>query len=162
MSKEENLYPNYYGANNKEDLLSLYKNGLLDNCSSFEAFCYGNVIKYIVRHTGKNGINDLNKAKVYLTKIQESYEDDKQQGKESEVSINNSKDISEKYNKKISMLDKWYASLFEYEDYYDEIRIIINEVIKIIYEKEPEFINHIIKDIEILIDKENKELNYKG
>lgn len=32
----------------------------------FQAFCQGNVIKYICRYKGKNGLEDLKKARVYL------------------------------------------------------------------------------------------------
>lgn len=43
-------------------------------------FLEGNVIKYIVRHKGKNGIEDLKKAKHYLDKlieVEELRENDK-------------------------------------------------------------------------------------
>lgn len=32
----------------------------------FEAFCIGNVIKYLWRYKHKNGLEDLQKAEVYL------------------------------------------------------------------------------------------------
>ena len=32
----------------------------------FSAYCAGNVIKYVWRHRYKNGIEDLQKARVYL------------------------------------------------------------------------------------------------
>jgi len=34
----------------------------------------GNVIKYIVRHQNKNGVEDLKKAKHYLEMIMEEYD----------------------------------------------------------------------------------------
>ena len=41
----------------------------------FEAFCKGNVIKYLARYKLKNGTEDLNKAGWYLKCISESDED---------------------------------------------------------------------------------------
>lgn len=35
----------------------------------FEGFCIGNVLKYVTRYRGKNGIEDLKKAEWYLKKI---------------------------------------------------------------------------------------------
>ena len=35
----------------------------------FEAFCKGNVLKYILRHKAKNGMEDLKKAKWYVAKL---------------------------------------------------------------------------------------------
>lgn len=32
----------------------------------FEAFCKGNILKYVIREENKNGLEDLKKAKVYL------------------------------------------------------------------------------------------------
>jgi hypothetical protein len=40
----------------------------------FEGFCVGNVLKYVSRYKKKNGIEDLKKAKWYLTKIIETME----------------------------------------------------------------------------------------
>lgn len=36
------------------------------DCTPFEAYCSGNVIKYICRWKHKNGIEDLKKARTYL------------------------------------------------------------------------------------------------
>ena len=36
------------------------------DCTPFEAYCSGNVIKYICRWKHKNGIEDLKKARAYL------------------------------------------------------------------------------------------------
>lgn len=38
-------------------------------------FYAGNVLKYLLRHKGKGGVEDLEKAKHYLEKMIESYED---------------------------------------------------------------------------------------
>lgn len=43
--------------------IDVIKSVLGDN---FEAFCVGNVLKYVIRHKKKNGLEDLMKARVYL------------------------------------------------------------------------------------------------
>lgn len=40
--------------------------------SGFAAFCKGNVMKYLWRYEDKNGLEDLNKAAVYLKWLMES------------------------------------------------------------------------------------------
>jgi len=37
-------------------------------------FCEGNVVKYVTRHSNKNGIEDLKKAQHYLKFLIEQYE----------------------------------------------------------------------------------------
>ena len=37
-------------------------------------FCYGNIIKYTLRHQAKNGKEDLQKAQWYLNFLIENYE----------------------------------------------------------------------------------------
>ena len=47
-----------------------YISGLdLANASPGEAFCVGNIIKYVSRYRLKNGMQDLDKAKVYLDRL---------------------------------------------------------------------------------------------
>lgn len=41
---------------------------VLRDCTGQEAFCIGNVIKYLWRYKRKNGLQDLEKAKWYLEK----------------------------------------------------------------------------------------------
>ena len=41
----------------------------------FEGYCYGNIIKYILRAPRKNGAEDLKKAAVYLEWLTLSLED---------------------------------------------------------------------------------------
>lgn len=51
------------------------------------SFCIGNVIKYVWRWKGKNGIEDLRKAKWYLERaIQEAENEDKNDAKQVPVS----------------------------------------------------------------------------
>lgn len=40
-------------------------------------FCEANVIKYVVRHKFKNGIEDLKKAKHYIEMLIENFEESK-------------------------------------------------------------------------------------
>lgn len=46
----------------------------LDN--KFDAYCYGNVMKYLHRYQYKNGIEDLNKARWYLDRLIDFLEED--------------------------------------------------------------------------------------
>lgn len=40
----------------------------------FKAYCHGNIQKYLWRHPYKNGLEDLKKARWYLDKLIEEYE----------------------------------------------------------------------------------------
>lgn len=42
----------------------------------FRAYCLGNVLKYVSRHAHKNGLEDLNKAGVYLEWAAESWREE--------------------------------------------------------------------------------------
>ena len=42
---------------------------VLKDTSGIKAFCLGNCIKYLWRHSHKNGVEDLRKAKWYLEKL---------------------------------------------------------------------------------------------
>lgn len=60
-------HPNHYNQNGMEvwDVIKAFTS----NLSGAEAFYAGNAIKYILRWDKKNGIEDLEKAKVYIDKI---------------------------------------------------------------------------------------------
>lgn len=64
--KPSNLRPEYYFRNGK-DLLDHFKE--MFSPEMYTGFLTGNVIKYVIRWQGKNGLEDLNKAKVYLDKL---------------------------------------------------------------------------------------------
>ena len=68
ISKSDNVnHPSHYNQNGMEvwDVIKAFTS----NLSGAEAFYAGNVIKYILRWDKKNGIEDLEKAKVYIDKI---------------------------------------------------------------------------------------------
>lgn len=60
-------HPSHYNQNGMEvwDVIKAFTS----NLSGAEAFYAGNAIKYILRWDKKNGIEDLEKAKVYIDKI---------------------------------------------------------------------------------------------
>lgn len=60
-------HPSHYNQNGMEvwDVINAFTKDL----SGVEAFYAGNVIKYVLRWKHKNGIEDLEKAKVYIDKI---------------------------------------------------------------------------------------------
>lgn len=60
----ENVHqPRHYTAGSIE-VIDYIKDKLTPE--QFEGYCLGNVHKYISRHKHKNGLEDLEKAKVYL------------------------------------------------------------------------------------------------
>lgn len=67
-------HPNHYNQNGMEvwDVIKAFTS----NLSGSEAFYAGNAIKYILRWDKKNGIEDLEKAKVYIDKIIEGRKGD--------------------------------------------------------------------------------------
>ena len=66
-------HPNHYNQNGMEvwDVIKAFTS----NLSGAEAFYAGNAIKYILRWDKKNGIEDLEKTKVYIDKIIEGRKD---------------------------------------------------------------------------------------
>lgn len=60
-------HPSHYNQNGMEvwDVINVFTKDL----SGAEAFYAGNVIKYVLRWQHKNGIEDLEKAKMYIDKI---------------------------------------------------------------------------------------------
>lgn len=59
--------PNYYQVGSKEALE--YIADIIKDLQGQEAFCCGNVLKYIIRYKNKNGVEDLKKAKHYIEKL---------------------------------------------------------------------------------------------
>ena len=63
-------HPSHYNQGGMEvwDVIKAFTSDL----NGAEAFYAGNVIKYVLRWNHKNGIEDLEKAKVYIDKLIES------------------------------------------------------------------------------------------
>ena len=63
-------HPSHYNQGGVEvwDVIKAFTSDL----SGAEAFYAGNVIKYVLRWNHKNGVEDLEKAKVYIDKLIES------------------------------------------------------------------------------------------
>lgn len=62
------LQPDYYKGKDGRDLFDRFESGLLTP-DEVVGFYKGNVIKYLTRHKEKNGLEDLKKARVYLTRL---------------------------------------------------------------------------------------------
>lgn len=62
--KSDNVnHPNHYQILEKVEAIDVIKAVLGDG---FSDYCYGNVLKYVLRAKKKNGIEDFKKANVYL------------------------------------------------------------------------------------------------
>lgn len=61
--KRDPTDPDYYECEGGE-LIDLLKDIL--GMKAWMGYCQGNIIKYVIRAPGKNGIEDLKKAKVYI------------------------------------------------------------------------------------------------
>ena len=57
-------HPSHYCKGGME-CIDAIKAAVSDITDPFEAYCTGNIIKYIWRWNDKNGVEDLNKAKQY-------------------------------------------------------------------------------------------------
>ena len=64
------LRPSYYKDKHGKDLFSHFKDGLL-NREQLSGFYLGNIMKYLTRYREKNGVEDLEKASVYLNQLKE-------------------------------------------------------------------------------------------
>ena len=62
--------PSHYQGKDGLEVYEILENFLPD----VESYFLGNVIKYILRYKNKNGLEDLKKAREYLNKMIEEYE----------------------------------------------------------------------------------------
>jgi len=69
------IKPSYY-VNQGKDLFDHFETGVLSGVQ-FVGFMVGNIIKYVVRYQGKNGLEDLYKARTYLDRLIKHEEDSK-------------------------------------------------------------------------------------
>ena len=67
-NNQDELRPKYYKGKDGKDLFSRFENGLLSK-EQVRGFYLGNIIKYITRYRGKNGLEDLLKADTYLNRL---------------------------------------------------------------------------------------------
>lgn len=67
---EERTDPNHYKQGKLETWDNI-RNSMTDDM--YVGYLTGNVYKYLARHQHKNGIEDLNKAIVYIEKLKETY-----------------------------------------------------------------------------------------
>lgn len=65
------LKPNYYHGDEVFDIMKSFVGDL----KGMEPFYWCNVVKYILRFQGKNGLQDLKKAQIYLQKLIDTYEE---------------------------------------------------------------------------------------
>ncbi|MFC6290646.1 DUF3310 domain-containing protein [Levilactobacillus angrenensis] len=70
---DKDIRPLYY-QHGGQDLFDHFETGVLTNVQ-FVGFMVGNVIKYVVRYQGKNGLEDLYKARTYLDRLIQHEED---------------------------------------------------------------------------------------
>lgn len=66
MSDDIN-HPNHYQTEGGLEVIDIIKSVL--GKGYYEAYCIGNVLKYISRYKKKNGIEDLKKARVYMNYV---------------------------------------------------------------------------------------------
>lgn len=59
--------PDYYSCENGMDVIDMI--GMLFGKETQIGFCIGNIIKYVKRYKDKNGLEDLEKARVYLDRL---------------------------------------------------------------------------------------------
>jgi hypothetical protein len=64
--KQDNINPNHYKVGKFETIEILQEKMTKEQ---FKGFLMGNVLKYVIRHEHKNGLEDLKKAQWYLNKM---------------------------------------------------------------------------------------------
>lgn len=62
------LQPDYYKGKDGRDLFDRFEHGLMTP-DEVVGFYKGNVIKYLTRFKEKNGLEDLQKAQMYLIRL---------------------------------------------------------------------------------------------
>lgn len=68
-------HPEHYISESGIETIDVIEAFTKDVKDPFEAYCTGNIIKYICRWPNKNGVEDLKKARWYLDKLIEHVED---------------------------------------------------------------------------------------
>ena len=70
-------HPKHYQSKNGLEVIDVI-DAFTNELSGEEAYYTGNIIKYICRWKSKNGLEDLKKAKWYLTRLIEKIENKKE------------------------------------------------------------------------------------
>lgn len=68
---KDNTDPNHY-KHGKLETWENIRNSMTEDM--YVGYLTGNIYKYIARHQHKNGVEDLNKAIVYINKLKEIYQ----------------------------------------------------------------------------------------
>lgn len=68
-------HPSHYQGKNGLEVIDVIDN-FVGDLQGEKAVCMGNVIKYILRHTKKNGVEDLLKARWYLDRLISYYDEE--------------------------------------------------------------------------------------
>jgi hypothetical protein len=68
---KDNINPNHYKVGGLETI-DIYEAKM--STQQFMGFLMGNILKYVIRHEHKNGLEDLKKAQWYLNKMISTYE----------------------------------------------------------------------------------------
>lgn len=99
MEQMTKLRPDYYKGKDGKDLFARFESGLLTK-EQVQGFYVGNVMKYITRYQGKNGVEDLKKASTYLDRLIKFEEQPREKQDEGDLfdvlTKNQSKAIAEK------------------------------------------------------------------
>ncbi|MFC2680881.1 DUF3310 domain-containing protein [Limosilactobacillus vaginalis] len=62
------MKPDYYKGTDGKDLFDRFETGLL-TVDQVRGFYTGNIVKYLTRYQKKNGLEDLDKAETYLSRL---------------------------------------------------------------------------------------------
>ena len=62
------MKPDYYKGTDGKDLFDRFEAGLL-TVDQVRGFYTGNIVKYLTRYQKKNGLEDLDKAETYLSRL---------------------------------------------------------------------------------------------
>lgn len=86
------LRPDYYKGKDGKDLFARFESGLLTK-EHVQGFYVGNVMKYITRYQGKNGVEDLKKARTYLDRLIKFEEESREKQDESKAIAEKQKEV---------------------------------------------------------------------
>ena len=65
MDVQDNIRPGHYDGDNCMEIIE----AVTKNYKGAEAFCIGNIVKYLYRASRKNGMEDIKKAEWYMGRL---------------------------------------------------------------------------------------------